>query len=140
MAWGRRLSTARDRKCGSTRVGGSDRQIRRGATSETSWGGLRAISGLIPCCRENPLASCQGDRTGNRHRWARRISTGARENSREGTRQNNPVTSGEGVPHYGVEPEGVAENWVKRLFTKNTGLCQLARGGIGSDACPVPEG
>ena len=28
----------------------------------------------------------------------------------------------------------------KRLFTKNTGLCQPARGSIGSDACPVPEG
>ena len=28
----------------------------------------------------------------------------------------------------------------KRLFTKNTGLCQAARRSIGSDACPVPEG
>ena len=28
----------------------------------------------------------------------------------------------------------------KRLFTKNTGLCQAARRRIGSDACPVPEG
>src|SRR5881396_1626637 len=49
----------------------------------------------MPCFQENPLASCRGDRTGNRHRWARRISTGARENSREGTRQNYPVTSRE---------------------------------------------
>ena len=27
-----------------------------------------------------------------------------------------------------------------RLFTKNTGLCEVARRRIGSDACPVPEG
>jgi hypothetical protein len=39
-----------------------------------------------------------------------------------------------------LKPEGVAVKRAKRLFTKNTGLCQLVRGGIGSDACPVPEG
>ena len=33
-----------------------------------------------------------------------------------------------------------AANRPKRLFTKNTGLCQAARRSIGSDACPVPEG
>ena len=27
-----------------------------------------------------------------------------------------------------------------RLFTKNTGLCEVARRRIGTDACPVPEG
>ncbi len=27
-----------------------------------------------------------------------------------------------------------------RLFTKNTVLCQLERGSIGNDACPVLEG
>jgi hypothetical protein len=27
-----------------------------------------------------------------------------------------------------------------RLFIKNTGLCEVARRRIGSDACPVPEG
>src|ERR1700757_4452656 len=27
-----------------------------------------------------------------------------------------------------------------RLFSKNTGLCEVARRRIGSDACPVPEG
>lgn len=31
-------------------------------------------------------------------------------------------------------------NRLWRLFTKNTALCELVRGGIGSDACPVPEG
>ena len=27
-----------------------------------------------------------------------------------------------------------------RLFTKNTGLCEVERRRIGADACPVPEG
>ena len=38
------------------------------------------------------------------------------------------------------EPEGAAENWPNRLFTKNTGLCEVERRRIGADACPVPEG
>ena len=38
------------------------------------------------------------------------------------------------------EPNGVAVKGSKRLFIKNTGLCQLVRGGIGTDTCPVPEG
>ena len=39
-----------------------------------------------------------------------------------------------------AEPEGAAVNRLKRLFTKNTGLCKVARRRIGADACPVPEG
>ena len=35
---------------------------------------------------------------------------------------------------------GVAVKWPKRLFTKNTGLCKVAKRRIGSDACPVLEG
>jgi hypothetical protein len=46
----------------------------------------------------------------------------------EGTRQNDPVTSEEGVPVVGdtvqVKPNPAAENRVKRLFSKNTGVCQ----------------
>jgi hypothetical protein len=38
------------------------------------------------------------------------------------------------------EGEGAAGNWLKRLFTKNTGLCERASGSIGADSCPVPEG
>ena len=38
------------------------------------------------------------------------------------------------------EPAGVAAKRPKRLFTKNTGLCKVARRRIGSDACPVLEG
>jgi len=36
--------------------------------------------------------------------------------------------------------EQAAGNWLKRLFTKNTGLCERASGHIGADSCPVPEG
>jgi hypothetical protein len=39
-----------------------------------------------------------------------------------------------------VEPERAAVNRFNRLFTKNTGLCKVARRRIGADACPVPEG
>ena len=39
-----------------------------------------------------------GARTANRHRWVGREYQGDRENHGYGTRQNHPVTSGEGVP------------------------------------------
>ena len=39
-----------------------------------------------------------------------------------------------------VELEGAAVKRPKRLFTKNTGLCEVERRRIGADACPVPEG
>ena len=38
-----------------------------------------------------------GARTGDRHRWSRRVSTGARVSHGQGTRQTGPVTSGEGA-------------------------------------------
>ena len=41
---------------------------------------------------------------------------------------------------YSVELEGAAVKRPKRLFTKNTGLCEVERRRIGADACPVPEG
>jgi hypothetical protein len=41
--------------------------------------------------------------------------------------------------HFGGG-EQVARNWLKRLFTKNTGLCERESGSIGADSCPVPEG
>jgi hypothetical protein len=44
------------------------------------------------------------------------------------------------VTIFGSEPEGAAVKRPKRLFTKNTGLCEVERRRIGADACPVPEG
>ena len=40
----------------------------------------------------------------------------------------------------GIEPEEAAEKRAKRLFTKNTGLCEVERRRIGADSCPVLEG
>ena len=38
------------------------------------------------------------------------------------------------------ELEAAAVKRPKRLFTKNTGLCEVERRRIGADACPVLEG
>jgi hypothetical protein len=39
-----------------------------------------------------------------------------------------------------LEHERVAVKCPRRLFTKNTGLCEVVRRRIGADACPVSEG
>ena len=39
-----------------------------------------------------------------------------------------------------IEPEVAAVKRPKRLFTKNTGLCEVVRRRIGADSCPVLEG
>ena len=36
--------------------------------------------------------------------------------------------------------EEVAVKRARRLFNKNTGLCEVERQRIGTDSCPVPEG
>ena len=46
---------------------------------------------------EKPSPDDQEARTAIRHRCARRASEGVRENPREGTRQNDPVPSVQGV-------------------------------------------
>lgn len=40
----------------------------------------------------------------------------------------------------GPKPEGAAVKRPKRLFIKNTGLCEAERRSIGADTCPVLEG
>src|SRR5262245_25501136 len=55
----------------------------------------------------------------NRHRWAGRRFSGARENAGEGTRQIGPVTSGQGAPPAVSQRRGAAGKWVWRLFIKN---------------------
>ena len=47
--------------------------------------------------REKPREDDPSARTAIRHRCARRASEGVRENPREGTRQNDPVPSVQGV-------------------------------------------
>src|ERR1700760_4823084 len=84
-------------------------------------------------------------RTPNQLRWSGREYRGDRANCGQGTRQNAPVTSGEGGPFRVIgtcsRERGVAaETSEKRLFTKNTGPCEVARRCIRTDACPVLEG
>src|SRR6266568_8863206 len=80
-----------------------------------------------PTAKKSPASRMWSDRTVIRHRWARRVASGARVIYGEGTRQNDPVTSEEGVPVVGEgvhsKPNPAAENRVKRLFSKNTGVC-----------------
>ena len=98
----------------------------------------------IPCSPEKPLGSLAGART--------KTDTGGQVEHTEaiggtvvkelGIMAPQPREKGcrgrwRGTP---PEPGPAAANGPKRLFTKNTGLCQAARRRIGSDACPVPEG
>src|SRR5271157_1962182 len=53
----------------------------------------------------NPVA-----RTAIRHRCARRVSEGVRENPREGTRQNDPVPSVQGVLPRKGEPQRIGSS------------------------------
>ena len=50
-----------------------------------------------PAVEKSRYGSCC-TRTVNRHRWMGRESQGRRKKYCQGTRQNDPVTSGEGVP------------------------------------------
>ena len=47
--------------------------------------------------------------------------------------------AGRVIPLRGVERGMAAETRGKRLFTKNTGPCEVVRRGIWTDACPVLE-
>ena len=83
--------------------------------------------------REKLIGESWGDRTANRHRWARRVASGGRVRRGQGTRHNDPVTSEEGMPSSVTgTPErwGAAVNRPKRLFSKNTGACQAAQGAV----------
>src|SRR5213596_2751254 len=89
--------------------------------------GIKYPDSREPTAKKSPVPRTWSDRTVIRHRWARRVASGARVIYGEGTRQNDPVTSGEGVPVVGEgvhsKPNPAAENRVKRLFSKNTGVC-----------------
>src|SRR5205085_9297562 len=126
MGGRRRLTRPAIGRAGSRHVGRSARQIRWVANPEVPKLGRSRPTLVTPRCREKPLRSGMGTRTANRHRWARRKSSGASENTRLGTRQIGPVTSEEGVlrPRHPACPEkreGVAIKRLRRLFTKNTG-------------------
>src|SRR5213595_383939 len=104
------------------------RQIRPDKSRADAEGVARPRQGIRePTAKKSPASRMWSDRTVIRHRWARRVASGARVIYGEGTRQNDPVTSEEGVPVVGEgvhsKPNPAAENRVKRLFSKNTGVC-----------------
>src|SRR5438270_10552277 len=74
---------------GSTRVGVLDAPVPQGRQLVWKPEGN-------PATKSQP-GTTQAARTAIRHRWARRESEGGRENPREGTRQNDPVPSVQGV-------------------------------------------
>ena len=96
-----------------------------------------APQGKTKCCgvdrREKLCGELKDVRTVNRHRWVRRAASGERVKRGQGTRHNDPVTSEEGMPlavKRTAELPGVAANRPKRLFSKNTGVCQAAQGAV----------
>ena len=59
---------------------------------------------------KSPVGTTQPARTAIRHRCARRVSEGVRENPREGTRQNDPVPSVQGVLPRKGEPQRIGSS------------------------------
>ena len=59
---------------------------------------------------EKPAGDDLPARTAIRHRCARRVSEGVRENPREGTRQNDPVPSVQGVLPRKGEPQRIGSS------------------------------
>ena len=84
-------------------------------------------------------------RTANRHRWVGRAYRGDRVNHGQGTRQNGPVTSGEGAPRQGERtrsgsPRGPQRPGPSDCLPKTQDGAEGASRRMPSDACPVPEG
>src|SRR3954451_4680443 len=89
------------------------------------------------CGQEKLGGERQDVRTVNRHRWVRRVASGERVKRGQGTRHTDPVTSEEGMPGSvrelrkgPLKQNRVAVNRPKRLFSKNTGVCQAAQGAV----------
>ena len=75
----------------------------------------RKADSLIWKLEERPatkslLGTIRAARTAIRHRCARRVSEGVRENPREGTRQNDPVPSVQGVLSRKGEPQRIGSS------------------------------
>ena len=99
-------------------------RIGRAGSEETGARADRNESREAPGARaEKSRYGAARTRTADRHRWMGRGSQGRREKHCQGTRQNGPVTSGEGAPRQNV----AAENRLRQLFSKNTGLCETER-------------
>ena len=71
---------------------------------------IRSGSLLDITGHEKPRGDDTSARTAIRHRCARRVSEGVRENPREGTRQNDPVPSVQGVLTRKGEPQRIGSS------------------------------
>ena len=105
----------------------------------------RASEAGVPMLPRKASREPSGARTADRHRWAGRAYQGDRENHGQGTRQNHPATSGEGVPPRveGRSPPSLGRPQWKGpsdCLSKTQDSAEAVRRCIGSDACPVPEG
>ena len=78
---------------GLTRVGALDASVPAARRADSLIWKLEKRSAT-----KSLLGTIRAARTAIRHRCARRVSEGVRENPREGTRQNDPVPSVQGVP------------------------------------------
>ena len=101
----------------------------------TARGGACPDSSLLESTGEksSPWGVVRCVRTVNRHRWARRAASGERVKRGQGTRHNDPVTSEEGMSEpvtCTMKLVRIAANRPKRLFSKNTGVCQAAQGAV----------
>src|SRR2546421_7543074 len=78
-----------------------------------------------PTAKKSPASRMWSDRTVIRHRWARRVASGARVIYGEGTRKKTPELWKEGGPEEGEgensNPTRPARNRAKQRFTKNKG-------------------
>ena len=99
---------------------------------------------MIPDCQEKPLAR---DRESVPQTDTGRRGENPQANERTPVKELGKLTPylrKKGCPGRvkgeRPEPERAAEKGPKRLFTKNTGLCEGASRSIGADACPMPEG
>ena len=88
---------------GGTRVGVLDASVPQGR-QRLNW-----KSGNRPATKSQP-GTIRAARTAIRHRCARRESEGVRENPREGTRQNDPVPSVQGVLPRKGEPQRIGSS------------------------------
>ena len=87
---------------GLTQVGALDASVPQGRQLDLE---ARELSG-----HEKPAGDDPAARTAIRHRCARRVSEGVRENPREGTRQNDPVPSVQGVLPRKGEPQRIGSS------------------------------
>ena len=100
------------RQAGKSACGRQYRDVERRRSSEAGGGAV-----------EKSRYCSHKARTVNRHRWMGRGSQGRRKKHCQGTRQNGPVTSGEGAP----AARRAAGKRPRQLFSKNTGLCETGR-------------